>query len=99
MGCVLYYTGILGNHLTQQVLYTVVLFVFLLHILLLVGSLRILGGTFMFTEEQEDIEEIQTFSIEESVQMKREQSKKRNKAYEDKLKVLKEKVAKLKKDL
>ncbi|WP_283749699.1 hypothetical protein [Bacillus mycoides] len=53
----------------------------------------------MFTEEQEDIEEIQTFSIEESVQMKREQSKKRNKAYEDKLKVLKEKVAKLKKDL
>ncbi|BCD33059.1 hypothetical protein BC30102_p803 (plasmid) [Bacillus cereus] len=49
-------------------------------------------------EEQHEIEELQTYSIEESIQMKREQSKERNKQYEEKLKVLKEKVDKLKKE-
>ncbi|BCD33058.1 hypothetical protein BC30102_p802 (plasmid) [Bacillus cereus] len=50
-------------------------------------------------EKQYELEELKTYSIEESVKMKRAQSKERNKQYEEKLKVLKEKVDKLKKDL
>ncbi|HHB1889152.1 TPA: hypothetical protein ACOQ40_005571 [Bacillus cereus] len=50
-------------------------------------------------EEQTEIEELQTFTIEESVKMRREQSKQRNKEYEEKLKVLKDKADRLKKEL
>lgn len=50
-------------------------------------------------EEQNEIEELQTFTISESVKMKRAEREKRNKEYEDKLKVLKEKTDQLKKDL
>ncbi|WP_270339896.1 hypothetical protein [Bacillus mobilis] len=50
-------------------------------------------------EEQNEIEELKTFSIEESVKMRREQSKQRNKEYEEKLKVLQEKTDRLKKEL
>lgn len=66
-------------------------------------SLALLGGTFMLdekeNEEQTEIEELQTFTIEESVKMRREQSKQRNKEYEEKLKVLKDKADRLKKEL
>ncbi len=46
-----------------------------------------------------NVEELKTFTISESVKMKREQREQRNKEYEDKLKVLKEKTDQLKKDL
>ncbi len=64
----------------------------------------LLGGSFMClfeeeNEEQNEIEELKTFSIEESVKMRREQSKQRNKEYEEKLKVLQEKTDRLKKEL
>lgn len=50
-------------------------------------------------EAQHELEELKTFTISESVKMKREERDKRNKDYEDKLKVLKEKTDQLKKDL
>lgn len=69
----------------------------------LVKSCITLGGTFMLegkeNEEQHAIEELQTFTISESVKLKRAQRDKRNKEYEDKLKVLKEKTDQLKKEL
>ncbi|MDZ4508465.1 hypothetical protein ORM40_27705 [Bacillus cereus] len=49
--------------------------------------------------EQKEIEELKTYSISEYVKMRKEKSKERNQQYEEKLKVLKEKVDKLKKDL
>lgn len=49
--------------------------------------------------EQNELEELTTYSISESVKMKRAQREKRNKEYEDKLKVLKEKTDQLKQDL
>ncbi|MGM2821315.1 hypothetical protein [Bacillus cereus group sp. Bce001] len=50
-------------------------------------------------EEQHEIEELKTYSISESVQMKREHREKRNQHYEEKLKVLQDKADKLKKEL
>lgn len=63
----------------------------------------LLGGTFMLeekeNEEQDEIEELKTFSIEESVKMRREKRKKEQQEFEKKLKVLQERTDKLKKDL
>ncbi|MDA1904149.1 hypothetical protein [Bacillus cereus group sp. BcHK20] len=50
-------------------------------------------------EEQDEIEKLKTYSIEEYVKIRKEKSKERNKQYEEKLKVLKEKTNKLKKEL
>ncbi|EJR51983.1 TPA: hypothetical protein ACGW5B_000031 [Bacillus paranthracis] len=50
-------------------------------------------------EEQYEIEELKTVTIKESVQMKREQSKQRKQDFEEKLKVLKEKISRLKREL
>lgn len=69
----------------------------------MVGSLYILGGTFMLdeteNEEQYEEKETKTFTIEDGVKMKREQRLKEQKEFEEKLKVLKEKTRKLKKEL
>ncbi len=82
--------------------YLLALFIFLQTYNVLVDSF-ILGGTFMLEEkenaEQKEIEELKTYSISEYVKMRKEKSKERNQQYEEKLKVLKEKVDKLKKDL
>jgi len=71
--------------------------------LIMVGNLHMLGGTFMLeekeNEEQHELEELKTFTISESVKMRKEKNKQRNKEYENKLKVLKEKADKLKKEL
>ncbi|KXI52288.1 MULTISPECIES: hypothetical protein [Bacillus cereus group] len=50
-------------------------------------------------EEQDELEELKTVTIEEYVKIRREQSKQRKQAFEDKLKVLKEKTARLKREL
>ncbi|HDR8323992.1 TPA: hypothetical protein QC175_005710 [Bacillus cereus] len=49
-------------------------------------------------EEQDEIEELKTFSISESIKMRREKSKQRKQEYEEKLQVLQEKIDKLKKE-
>lgn len=63
----------------------------------------LLGGTFMLeekeNEEQDEIEEIKTFTIEDGVKMNREKRLKEQKEFEEKLKVLKEKTKRLKKEL
>lgn len=56
----------------------------------------------MFLEEKEEdneIVELKTFTIEESVKMKRAQRKKEQEEFEAKLKVLQDRTDKLKKDL
>lgn len=69
----------------------------------MVGNLHILGGTFMLeekeNEEQHEIEELKTFTIEDGVKMNREKRLKEQQEFEEKLKVLKERTKKLKKDL
>ncbi|MDG1651653.1 hypothetical protein P7D08_26120 [Bacillus pacificus] len=50
-------------------------------------------------EEQDEIEEIKTFTIEDGVKMNREKRLKEQKEFEEKLKVLKEKTKRLKKEL
>ncbi|HGI1102883.1 TPA: hypothetical protein ACJP3L_001743, partial [Streptococcus pyogenes] len=63
----------------------------------------ITGGTFMFEEKenevQDETEETKTFTIEDGVKMHREKRLREQKEFEEKLKVLKEKTRKLKKDL
>ena len=70
------------------------------HILLLGGVLHntetfLLGGTFMFeekeNEEQDEIEELKTFTIADYVKLRREQRKQEQAEFESKLKVLQEK--------
>lgn len=89
------------------------MFIFLsfLHILLSVGHLHVFcwEGFLMFLENEDDLQEedhdddegreLKTISIAEYVKMRREKRKKEQKEFEDKLKVLKEKIDRLKKEL
>ncbi|MFA2839692.1 hypothetical protein AB1I77_00230 [Bacillus paranthracis] len=50
-------------------------------------------------EEQDEIEELKTFTISDYVKMRREQRKQEQQVFEDKLKVLQEKTDRLKRDL
>lgn len=83
--------------------YLLELFLFVHTYNVLVKSCITLGGTFMLEgkgkEEQDEIEELKTYSISEYVKMRKEKSKERNKHYEEKLKVLKEKTDRLKKQI
>ncbi|GAB6537527.1 hypothetical protein bcgnr5378_65780 [Bacillus cereus] len=65
----------------------------------------LLGGTFMFyddepnSHENDQIEELKTFSIEESVKMKKEQRNRRNEAYYKKINELKKRSDELKQQI
>lgn len=69
-----------------------------------------LGGILMFLENEDDLQEehdddedegieLKTISISDSIKMRREQREKRNKEFEDKLKVLQDKTDRLKREL
>ncbi len=61
----------------------------------------LLGGSFMclFEEEQDELEELKTFTIADYVKLRREQRKQDQEEFEAKLKVLQEKTDRLKREL